>query len=137
MKRSGIVLLIPASDSLQSCWQDCKLSEGGSKRNSPPPPFSIPQQSGLNITQSAQLHISTSVWRFLFFYIQSMLAGKITNCRKMVAILPFSTARVRTYCNTTESGWIYVYTSVLAFAGLYSSTSTHLCETCGRSMCDI
>ena len=35
--------------------------------------------------------------------------------------------------NTTESGWIYVYTSVLAFAGLYSSTST-LCETCGRSI---
>ena len=36
-RREGL-LLIPTTDSLHSCWQNCKLSEDGSKRTSSPPP---------------------------------------------------------------------------------------------------
>ena len=70
-ERREVLLLIPTSDSLHSCWQNYKLSEDGSERNSPSPSqYCNSQDSTLH--KSAQLHISTSVWMSLFFYVHSM-----------------------------------------------------------------
>ena len=62
-----------------------------------------------------------------------ILAGKITNCQNMVAIPPSLYCKGQDLTRQKVDGYMYVYTSVLAFAGLYSSTST-LCDTCGRSI---